>query len=192
VSEQPKPKAEKPQPKTVEQELKEVRQIKQMTQKDWDAKRQEMIDGRKASINESISALGRQMTELNRHKKNVKAKAREIYDEELSEAQGLYNSAVSAAKAQFDTKALELKKSYDGECQAANQTMQLAVLPLNKKHADNLKGIEKDFGEEVVVGNNPIDNLDDILAAFEAKRSCTTLTVPRWPARSNSWPEAEE
>lgn len=51
--------------------------------------------------------------------------------------------------------------------------------------------VEKD-GEEAVVGNNPIDNLDELLEAFEAKKPCTTLTVPRWLARSNGWPEAEE
>ena len=51
--------------------------------------------------------------------------------------------------------------------------------------------VEKD-GEEAVVGNNPIDNLDELLDAFREGKPCTTLTVPRWLARSNGWPEAED
>jgi hypothetical protein len=50
--------------------------------------------------------------------------------------------------------------------------------------------VEKD-GEEYVVGHEPIDNLDDILEAFRAKKEVPDLTVPRWLARKNDWPEAE-
>jgi hypothetical protein len=50
--------------------------------------------------------------------------------------------------------------------------------------------IEKD-GEEFVVGKSPIDNIDDVLEAFEAKEAVSTLVVPKWLARENEWPEGE-
>jgi len=49
--------------------------------------------------------------------------------------------------------------------------------------------VEKD-GEQYVVGHGAIDNLDAILEAFEAKKEAPDLTVPRWLAKRNDWPEA--
>jgi hypothetical protein len=50
--------------------------------------------------------------------------------------------------------------------------------------------VEKD-GEEFVVGKSPIDNIDDVLEAFEAKETVSALVVPKWLARKNEWPEGE-
>jgi len=173
VSEQQRPQPMKPQPKTVEQELKEARNLRQSMQKHWELKRLEMVDGRKASITESVKTTAQQVTELNRHKENVKAKAKAEHDKQYEAARKETEAKINEIQSAFDLKAKGFKATYDKECQDANQAMQLAVQPFNDKHAASLKGIEEDFEVEMVkievAAKQDLKKVDDVIVELEAK-----------------------
>ena len=178
----PKSQSQKPQPKTPEQELKELRQLRQFMQKQWELKRLEMVDGRKASITESIKTTAQQVTELSRHKENVKGKAKAEHDQLYTEAEIKMNAAKRGLELAFEQKAEELKEAYDKECHAANQAMQLAVQPFNVKHAETLKGIEEDFEAEMVkievAAKQELKKVDEVIVALEAKVEASKPVKP--------------
>ena len=51
--------------------------------------------------------------------------------------------------------------------------------------------IVKKDGQEYFIGKGAIDNLDDVEDAFKRKTVCD-VTVPKWLAKQNEWPEGDD
>jgi len=163
----------KPEPKSLREQLKELRAQRLFQISHWKMQRVEMESGRKQSLTESLSERNKSLEGLKAAKNKSKDMARSNYTVQISEATRLRDLKILTAKAEYEKLDLQLSSTREEAYQAAHQEFNQQSAPLLDAHKQNCEGLEADFIKEMrdidKSEAKELAGLDEQIKVLEAK-----------------------
>jgi hypothetical protein len=142
-------KSKKEQRMELEASIKESHRKETAVRNHWKAQRSEMTNGRKDSLQASMSTRGKAIGELKRTAEAEKATHKAVLTDARAAAEATYEDAVKTAVQIRDSTIAEAKKVKEEACGAITRKLHDDSAPIIETHKADVKEVESDFVNEM-------------------------------------------
>lgn len=130
-------------------EIKAKRKEENAIRASWGSRRKEMVEGRRLSIQESLSMRNRNLKKLNAETEKERARLSEVYQAQVEAENDGFKESVAKAKALRDVNNTDSKQKKEDALKALREKQCKANLPAHDQHKADLLEIDEGFETKI-------------------------------------------